>query len=368
MVNPLRSPDFSGRSLLNVVAELELRLTGRARFPGLADDLSAAIPGADTYVLCLFDGLGDAMLNHPAAAALATARVGTVDAMFPTQTTVNMATVATGLPPSQHGLISYQLYLPEVESVVNTLKWIRPSGEPVLVDHESFLPSPNLWERLSTAGVEPITVQPGAFEKSPLSKTLYRGCRFEGAWTVEEIIDATLDLAVEPGRLIFTYFPGVDIAAHMTGQQSEGFAEALTAAATIWQRIVERLPAHAVAIGTGDHGHIDYEAGDKVLIREGIDGVTFYGDPRNAFVRAADGQGERLASEHDATWVPWTEVEPFLGPGPLHPAVAGRAPDGLLVANQGKVLLPPAADKRMIGHHGGTEDQEMKVPLLVSPR
>ena len=365
VVNPLRSPDFSGRSLLNLVAELEVRLTGRTRFPGLAEDLSAAIPGAGTYVLCMFDGLGDAMLDHPAAGPLAATRVGAIDAMFPTQTTVNMATVATGLPPSQHGLISYQLYLPEVDRVVNTLKWRGPSGEPVAVDHGSFLPAPNLWERLSAAGVEPITVQPGAFDGSPLSRTLYRGCRFEGAWTVEEIIDATLDLAVEPGRLIFTYFPGVDVAAHMTGQQSEGFSEALTTAATIWRRIVDRLPAHAVAVGTGDHGHIDYEENDKVLIREGIEGVTFYGDPRNSFVRAAEGEGERLAAEHPATWVPWTEVAPLLGPEPFHPAVTGRAPDGVLVANRGKVLLPPGADKRMIGHHGGTEDQEVRVPLLV---
>jgi hypothetical protein len=365
-VNPLRSPDFSGRSLLNVVAELENRLIGSAPAPGLTKDLAAAIPEAETYIFCFFDGLGDSMLSHPTARDLASSRVGAVDAMFPTQTTVNMATVATGLPPSQHGLIAYQLYLPEIEGVVNTLKWIRPSGKPVKIDHSSFLPAPNLWERLARAGFEPITVQPGGFERSPTTRTLYRGCRFEGAWTIAEIVDATVDLAAEPGRLIFTYFPSVDVAAHMAGQQSEAFAEALGAAASIWQRIVDRLPAHAVAVGTADHGHIDYSADDKVLIRDGIEGITFYGDPRNSYVRGPAGAGERLASQYPATWVPWEEVAPLLGPGPLHPAVEGRAPDGLLIADPGKVLLPPNMDKRMIGYHGGTLDQEMKVPLLVS--
>ncbi|MDH5371526.1 MAG: alkaline phosphatase family protein [Acidimicrobiia bacterium] len=365
MVIPLRSPNFSGRSLLNLVAELERRLTGRAQFPGLDESLSATIPEARTYVLCLFDGLGNSMLDHPAATSLAASRVGAIDAMFPTQTTVNMATIATGLPPSQHGLISYQLFLPEAGQVVNTLKWTTLVGDPIDIDHASFLPASNLWERLATAGIEPITVQPGGFEKSPLSRTLYRGCRFEGAWTIDEIIDATVDVALEPGRMIFTYFPSVDVAAHISGQKSDEFAEALSAASTIWQRIVDRLPSHAVAIGTADHGHIDYTVEDKALIREGIEGITFYGDPRNSFVRAPDGEGERLAGQHPATWVPWDQVLPLLGPGPHHPAIRERAPDGLLVADPGKVLLPPTADKRMIGYHGGTLDQEMKVPLLV---
>ena len=364
-MNSLRSPDFEGGSLLNIVAELERRLTGDARSTGLTPDLAASIPEAETYVLCLFDGLGDAMLTHPAAAGLAAARVGSVDAMFPTQTTVNMATIATGLPPSQHGLFAYRLFLPEAGGVVNTLKWTTPFGVPVTIDHRSFLPTPNLWERLSAAGIEPITVQPGPFESSPLSKTLYRGCRIEGAWTIGEIADATVDLAAQPGRLIFTYFPNVDVAAHMTGQLSSGFAEALTMASEIWQRIVDRLPNRAVAVGTADHGHIDYRNDDKALIKTGIDEITFYGDPRTAFVRAPVDQGERLATEHPATWVPWAEVLPLLGPGPLHPEISRRAPDGLLVADPGYVLLPPTVDKRMIGYHGGTLDEEMKIPLLV---
>ncbi|MDF1597957.1 MAG: alkaline phosphatase family protein [Acidimicrobiia bacterium] len=364
-MNPLRSPDFSGRSLLNLVAELELRMTGTAQAPGLAPDLAAAIPVADTYVLCLFDGLGDSMLRRRPAAGLAASRVATIDAMFPTQTTVNMATIATGLPPSKHGLIAYQLYLPEIALVVNTLKWTTMWGQLVDIDTSSFLPAPNLWERLAAGGVEPITVQPGGFEGTPLTRALYRGCRFEAAWTIDEIVEATVDLAAEPGRLIFTYFPSVDVAAHMSGQRSSVFAEVLAAASTIWERIVVRLPGHAAAIGTADHGHIDYEPEDKVLIRENIERVTFYGDPRSAYARGSGSDIARLEADCPATWVPWDQVLPLLGPGPHHPAIRDRAPDGVLVADPGKVLLPPTADKRMIGYHGGTLDQEMEVPLLV---
>jgi predicted AlkP superfamily pyrophosphatase or phosphodiesterase len=155
---------------------------------------------------------------------------------------------------------------------------------------------------------------------------------------VSEIIDATVELARQPGRLIFTYFPSVDVAAHMTGQRSEGFADALDAAASIWQRIVDRLPESAVAVGTADHGLIDYSADEKILIRDRIEGITFHGNPRTSYIRGPAGVGERLAAEYPATWAPWENIVPLLGPGPLHPAIEGRAPDGLLVADPGYVL------------------------------
>ena len=90
-----------------------------------------------------------------------------------------------------------------------TIKWTTLWGESVGYDTTAFLPSPNLWERLADAGVEPITVQPGNFLGSPLSKALYRGCRIEAAFTLEETVDATVQLAAEPNRFVFSYLPHV---------------------------------------------------------------------------------------------------------------------------------------------------------------
>ena len=174
----VRAPDYGGGSLVNLMAELEWRLGGAPLLPRLHTDLAQAIPTGDTYVLVLFDGLGADQLAHPAA-QLREDAVGRIDAPFPTTTTVSMATVATGLPPSQHGLLGYQLWMPETGQVANTIKWTTLWGEALEVDTIRLLPSPNLWERLVAVGAEPITVQPGHFAGSPLSKALYRGCRYE---------------------------------------------------------------------------------------------------------------------------------------------------------------------------------------------
>jgi len=356
-------PDYAGGSLVNLVAELERRLTGTSPSPALHPEIAARIPEGSTYVLFLFDGLGALQLGHPAAASLAPAAVATIDAPFPATTTVSLATIATGRPPSQHGLIGYQLWIPQLSRVVNTIKWTTLWGDAVDYDTAGFLPAPNLWERLSAAGVEPITVQPGDFTGTPLSRLLYRGCRYEPAYTADETVDATVQLAAEPGRLVFTYLPHVDFAAHVGGQDSAGYARAVAAVADVWQRVAARLPEGAVMLGTADHGHVDFPRQRQIRIAAADHaGRTFYGDGRAMFVR---GEGASLAERLPATWFPLEAMSGWWGPGPMHPAFAGRAPDGVLIADDGYLLLHRRSDDRLIGNHGALTDAERLIPLLV---
>jgi hypothetical protein len=358
-------PDYAGGGLLNLVAELERRLTGAAPHEGLSPDGAETIPEASTYVLVLFDGLGDLQLDHPAAAPLRRSRCAGLDAGFPSTTSVNLATIVTGLSPAGHGLIAHQLYLPAVDRVVNTLKWTTPWGDPLGIDHDAFLPAPNLWERLRSAGIEPITVQPGNFQDSPLSRVLYRGARYEAAWTVGEIIDATVELATEPGRLILTYFPNVDVAAHMHGRASDEYASALATASAIWERITTRLPRHAIPVGTADHGHIDYSPADKHLVPH-RSGPEYYGDPRCVLVRRIDDELIETSVNFPARVLDLHEYRAWLGPGPDHPELEDRLPEVALLADAGRLVIPRFMDKRLIGYHGGLAEEELRVPLLVA--
>lgn len=358
-----RPPDYAGGSLVNLMAELEGRLGGTPLLPSLHAPLAGAIPEAVSYVLVLFDGLGAAQLDHPAA-TLGTDNAGKLDASFPTTTTVSLATVATGLPPSQHGLLGYQLWIPEVQQVANTIKWTNLFGDSLDIDAPSVLPGPNLWERLTTAGLEPITVQPGHFAGSPLSRALYRGCRYEPVFTVEEVVAATVDLAREPGRLIFTYVPHVDFAAHVYGQDSTEYAESLQVASRIWEGIAHRLPLGAAMVGTADHGHVDFPESVRVRIPKELEtDHTFYGDSRVMFVR---GDESPAFAPLPATWIPAADMVDWWGPSPRHEAFADRVPDGVLLADDDAVLLHSRSDKRLIGQHGGLTDAEREIPLLVA--
>lgn len=361
----ITAPDYAGTGLLNLIAELERRLTGSAPAPGLAEP--AHLPDTRGYVLVLFDGLGSHQLSHPDAADLAVHHLTDLDAGFPTTTTTSLATLVTGLPPRRHGIIGHLLHLPRLGEVVNTLKWITPTGQPVRADYASMLPAPNLFERLAQAGLESITIQPGAFMGSPLSQMLYRGCRFEPAWTVAELIEATLQLAA-PGRFVLTYFPGIDVAAHVTGQSSRPYRDALGDGGRIWQQLATRLPPEVGLVGSADHGHRDYSAGDKLLIRERrFESLRFFGDPRSTYVDGPADLIADLAAETGATEVPVSTLRELLGSPPQHPQLPERLPDRLLLAPQGKLLLPRPFDKRLIGYHGGLEPEEVRVPLLARP-
>lgn len=357
-------PDYAGGSLPNLIAELEHRLSGTHHAPLLKPVLSGTIPSASTYVLMVFDGLGSLQLNHPAAAPLRAALRASIDAPFPATTTVSLATIATGLPPSQHGLLGYQSWLPETGQVVNTIKWTTLWGEPIEYDTSTLLPAPNLWERLGADGIEPITIQPGNFFGSPLSIALYRGCRFEPYFTVDEAIDATVQLAATPGRFVLTYLPHVDFAAHVHGQDSDEYLDALGTVAEVWDRVASRLPTAVVMVGTADHGHIDFPRHRQVKIpKPDHADRTFYGDGRAMFVI---GEGASLETDLPATWYPIEDVADWWGPEPRHPEFAARAPDGVLVADDDALLLHRHSDDRMTGNHGALTDAERLIPILVA--
>lgn len=359
----LTLPFVSGRRLVDVVNELERRLTGSAPGPGLAADLAGAVPDGSTYVVVLFDGLGHHQLDHPAARTLRAASVGVVSAPFPSTTTVSLATIASGTPPESHGMIGHMMWLPELERVVNVLKWVTPDGSHVSHDTISFLPEPNLWERLRQAGIEPITVQPAEFERTPLTKALYRGCRFDGVSSVDEAIEATAVLSRQPGRLILTYFNQVDFAAHLWGQRSQEYTAAIRLADTAWSHITSRVGPEVVVVGTADHGHLDYGPDDKLLIRDG-DGLRFYGDSRSLFVSGDRDHISELAAAVDVD-PHWVGSPDPLWPGDHHPRLAERLPDAVLLAPPGRLLLPRGFDKRLVGYHGGLSNQELDIPLLL---
>ena len=355
-----KPPSYEGSGLVNLVAEIEGRLRGESPTVGLSD--SAGIPETETYVLVLFDGLGIAQLEHSDAAPFRSSLVQTIDAPFPTTTSVSLATVATGLPPSKHGQVAHLTWMPDLELVVNSLKWVTLTGEPVPYEYGSFLPGPNLWERLRRAGVEPITVQPGDFAASPLSRVLYRGARFEGAWDINDLVDATVNLAAEPRRLIFTYLPQVDFAGHVFGQGGEEFTAAIKLAASFWDRLRADLPPGAALIGTADHGLAEFPEERKLLIRQPeFKDLRFAGDSRGVQL-----WGDKALMEELSDFTGGVLADPLelVGPAAIETSAA-RLGEKVLIPPEDLVVLPSGFDKRLRCYHGGLSRAEVEIPVLI---
>jgi len=356
-------PSVTGRGLVNLVAALEQRLTGDARAPGLDDDLASVIPEGSSVCLALFDGLGASQAAEIDGFRNSTR--GVLQAPFPTTTTVSLATVATGRTVRGHGVVGHLMWLPELETVANVLKFLTPTGQPVRHDNTSYIPGTNLWERLLAAGIEPVTVQPGPFSGSPLSTALYRGCRFEGVWNASEWVDAVSELSSQPRRFVFAYWPDVDVAAHVSGRASAEYRRTLTQAARLWERLCDRI--EVPLIGTADHGHLDYRESGKFLLRDPeLDRVTWFGDSRSLMVRGDLAVAERITDDTGAEWYGPDEFGDWFGTDPEpHPELDERLPQAVALARPDSLLLPPGFDRRLVGYHGGLSRAEVEIPLLV---
>lgn len=355
--------------LVNLMSHIETTLGGSPPSPGLKEDLARRVEPNQTVVLVLFDGLGHRQIDPVHAPAMAEADIGPLHSPFPSTTTVSLATLATGLPPAGHGVIGHLMWIPRLRQVVNTLKWVDTTGAQVTYDTTRLLPAPNLWERLAAGGVEPITVQPGDFLGTPLTTALYRGCRFEPVFTGDETVEATVGLASRPGRLIFTYLPQVDFAAHVHGQGSPEYRRAVLDMDNLWSALATRLPPHVTLVGTADHGLLDYTDEGKIAMRGDFDRLTAFGDPRAVYLKGDSDLIGEFARRSGGALIGREILESWWGVGTawatLHPHLDGRRPDALVLAPSGRVLLPRGFDRRLIGYHGGLDPAEIEIPLLV---
>ena len=65
---------------------------------------------------------------------------------------------------------------------------------------------------------------------------------FLGSNVIQLFTRIAAELAGPAGRFVFFYIPHVDFAAHVAGQGSEDYEEAMSIVAAMWERLVMSLP------------------------------------------------------------------------------------------------------------------------------
>src|SRR5438270_9650096 len=147
-------PRYGTRSL----AELVPSLLSSLGLAGLANPL--ALEPASRVCLLLVDGLGWELLeaNRPAAPFLNAMAGEPLSAGFPATTAASLGSLATGVPPGEHGLVGYTMALPGYGRAFNTLTWsLYGLGSRIdlreEVVPEAFQPMATLAERAAAGGV-----------------------------------------------------------------------------------------------------------------------------------------------------------------------------------------------------------------------
>lgn len=355
-------PDYGGACICNIVpALLEPDGEPPAWLPAVA--LSPQV------VLLVLDGLGWEQLQdrRHLAPTLTGLAGGPIASVAPTTTATALTSIATGLPPGEHGVVGYRVAVQG--EVLNVLRWTTERGDARRrIDPEGFQSAP------AFCGHRPPIVTKAEFVSSGFSGAHLCDVRFNGYRMPSTLVTEIRRHLGNGESFVYAYYEGIDKVAHEYGL-NEFYDAELRAADRLVADILEVLPPDAALIVTADHGQVD--VGDRLL---GLHPeVTSHlaqqsGEGRFRWLHARPGRQSALleAARHHHSDVAWvrsaeeTEVEGWWGPK-LTDAARQRLGDVAVVANQPVSFVDPAdtGPFQLIGRHGSLTSAEVWVPLVV---
>ncbi|HEX8498306.1 MAG TPA: nucleotide pyrophosphatase/phosphodiesterase family protein [Actinomycetales bacterium] len=347
--------------------------------PPAADGLSGLLRLEPTSRACvlLVDGLGDLLLRERAGHAPFLRglldQVGTISAGFPTTTATSMGSLGTGLPPGSHGMVGYEVLVPEHDRLLNELSW---DGGP---DPRQWQRETTVFQQAAASGVEVVRVGPGYFDGSGLTEAALRGGRFVAASSLDDRVEAALTaLRSAPRTLVYVYWGDVDKIGHQEGCGSWQWGEELSKVDLAIRRLVAGLPADATLHVTADHGMVDVPFEQRIDLAVDPDlaaGVRHAGgEPRAPQLYCEPGSADAVL----ATWadalagradVLSREQAVAAGWfGPVSPHVLPRIGDVVVACRTGTAVVDSRRQRpqvlRLLGLHGSLTPQESLVPLL----
>ncbi len=366
------------------IAELLPSAAAALGVPGFENHLG--LPAANRIAVVMVDGLGKALLRARGGHAPFLRKImensQTLLSSFPSTTAASLASLGTGLPPGQHGVVGYDAVDPIGRRVVNQL-----GGWPKDLDPLTWQPHATIFEKAAAAGVHTATVSLSQFRGSALTAAALRGPVFMPAESAHARVRATCEvLAANPRALVYCYFNELDKAGHRHGKGSAQWGNALEDLDSLMRTLAARVPAGTLLLLTADHGMVDVEEKwriDYSAFPELVDGVELTaGEPRGVQLHFDAGTS---ADRREAVAEAWRERfgtkawvlsrDEAIAHG-LFGEVAGpvreRIGDLLVLAAEDVAFLDgrrvnPAAFA-MVGQHGSLTRAECEVPLLVLAR
>lgn len=381
----LSVPAYGQRSL----ADLLPSILAAMEVPDFEDvlGLGAALADVRRVILLLVDGMGEHNLVEqgeiaPTLMSLASP-TGAIHASSPSTTPVSLASLGTGVPPGQHGIVGFTVAIPGTDRLLTHIDW-RGDPEP-----RDWQPARTVFESAVRSGVSVRAAGPGSFVGSGLTEAVYRGASYRPAVSAGDLVSRALAAAAEGERsLVYAYHGDLDMTGHVRGYDSDAWKFQLAQVDRIAASMLSELPPDTALVVTADHGMLDVAMSDKIDIdavedepgaeaaRELCAGVRLVaGEPRARYVYTEPGAAtDVLASWTEIlgarAWVQSREEAIAEGLfGPIVPAAhAERIGDVVAWARDNHAITAsrrePGAHS-LIGYHGSLTAAELSVPVRI---
>lgn len=358
----------------NTLADLSDSLLASLGVPGAGNPLG--LGSADRVCLLLVDGLGWELLRrHRSAAPFLAGLMETgswLTAGFPSTTVTSLGSLGTARPPGQHGLLGYQVRVPETGQLLNQLRWDKT------VDPVAWQPGSTVFERCAAAGVSAVRVAAGAFRNSGLSVAAMRGADYRAADTLGALAARTVSALAEGRRaLVMVYTGDLDATGHAWGSASPAWRFQLAHVDRLAEQLASALPAGTALYVTADHGMVDVPASERFdadavpELRHGVALLAGEGRARHVYAEhgaAADVLERWQATLGDSAWV--VSRDEAVGEGwfgSVAPSAEPRVGDVVAAMRGRSAVVATRAEPResaLVGMHGSLTPAEQRVPLL----
>lgn len=383
-------PDYEGGSTVNLMATLIEARGGHSPHVPLRDLDPTPLREADTLLYMVVDGLGLHQLRRHLDQGLgkrffARHNHRPMTTVFPATTAAAVTTFDTGASPTEHGILSWYLHLPDLGVLSTVLRTTSRIGAPLLPEDFSLRDYYRVPSYVESMPVHRGLLSHGVIPEVPFGRV---GTRWEDRRAYMDLaglVDTVEAFATEaPGqrRFGYVYWPRYDGLCHEYGilheEVSGHFEEIDAALADLEQRLAGKGVALCVL---ADHGLVDVDADHCIDVAENdafMDCLALApgGDQRqlNCFVRPrAEERFLALVEDQLGEACVCIRGEYLLeqgvfGPGTPHPELHRRLGDYVLLCNDGYSLIhtPPGLEPMVMpGSHGGMSQPEIEIPLLV---
>ncbi|MDQ2723594.1 MAG: alkaline phosphatase family protein [Actinomycetota bacterium] len=378
-------PRYGERSLAEVLPSV-LAGMGVAGFANALD-----VPESRGVCVLLIDGLGWELLHRypddaPFLAGLAEGQEP-LTAGFPSTTATSIASLGTGVPPGEHGIVGYTFAPAPHDRLLNALTW-REHGVPNPADlAEAFVPEqiqslPTALQAAADAGVRVTVAAPGIQRGSGLTRAVLRGGHFTSAHSAGDLaarVVAALDS--DERALCYAYYGDLDLTGHARGPGSLAWRIQLGLIDHLVRAVAEHLPDGCRLAVVADHGMVSVGEDDRTdydHLPELQDGVRLLGGEvraRHVYTRPGAqtdvlaawrqllGEGAWVLARDEAVAAGW------FGTTGSDAGISDRVGDVVVAARGTHGVIRSAAEpleSRLVGHHGSLTPAEQLVPFLLT--
>jgi hypothetical protein len=370
------------------------------------ESLSKLCESTENLAFILLDGFGYRLAEHaitsgfcPSLASFLGERGTTfipITTVFPSTTSTATTSLHTGLTPQEHGILGYTMYLHEVGTIAEMLRFaplVAGGSNSIFdlgLDPKSFVGGETIHERMEGNGIRANLYINKWIVDSGLSRVTNRGARIHPHVMASDMfvrMRKTLEAGAGAKSFHFAYLSSPDTLAHAYGPFCDEFAAEVDSLFYMLQKLLVEKLEHKVARETAivisaDHGLARISQDNIIDVRDhptlkSMLKVPPTGDSRALILNTKEGQEDRVIryfeEELSAGGFVVERSRNLLSRGLFglgRPTENALDRIGDLVAVPRQMVAVDNTDlhprrEAYPGRHGGLSEDEILVPLIT---